>query len=67
MSVVRTIPRGDAGARRRSWSREQKTAIVAEIAVGGATLSEMARRHALNVDMADARELRTSRVPGRGA
>ena len=39
MSGMRTSPRGDVGAqRRRSWSTEQKKAIVAEIDVGGATL-----------------------------
>jgi transposase len=52
MSGVRTSPRGDVGARkRRSWSAEQKKAIVAEIDVGGATLSEVARRHGLHANV----------------
>ena len=52
MSGVRTSPRGDVAARkRRSWSREQKTAIVAEIDVGGARLSEVARRHGVHANV----------------
>ena len=49
MSGVRTSARVDVGARRRrSWSTEQKKAIVAEIDVGGAPLSEVARRHGVH-------------------
>ena len=49
MSGDRTSPRYDVVATtRRSWSREQKKAIVAEIDVGGATLSEVARRHGIH-------------------
>lgn len=49
MSGDRTSPRYDVVATtRRSWSREQKRAIVAEIDVGGATLSEVARRHGIH-------------------
>ena len=49
MSGDRTTPRFDVVATtRRSWSREQKQAIVAEIDVGGATLSEVARRHGIH-------------------
>jgi transposase len=52
MSGVRTSPRGDVGARkRRSWSAEQKQAIVAEIDVCGAALSEVARRHGLHANV----------------
>jgi len=52
MSGVRTISRGDVGARkRRIWSAEQKKAIVAEIDVGSATLSEVARRHGVHVNV----------------
>jgi transposase len=40
-----------AARKRRSWSREQKTAIVAEIDVGGATLSEVARRHGVHANV----------------
>ncbi|CAN0152098.1 unnamed protein product, partial [Phaeothamnion confervicola] len=32
---------------RRTWSRAQKKAIVAEIDGGGATLSKVARRHGI--------------------
>jgi transposase len=49
MSGDRTTPRYDIVATtRRSWSTEQKAAIVAEIDVGGATLSEVARRHGIH-------------------
>jgi len=49
MSGDRTTPRYDVVATtRRSWSTEQKTAIIAEIDVGGATLSEVARRHGIH-------------------
>lgn len=49
MSGDRTTPRYDVVATtRRSWSREQKKAIIAEIDVGGATLSEVARRHGIH-------------------
>lgn len=36
---------------RRSWTRQQKKAIVAEIDVGGATLSEVARRHGIHASL----------------
>lgn len=49
MSGHRTIPSYDIVATtRRSWSTEQKKAIVADIDVGGATLSEVARRHGIH-------------------
>ena len=49
MSGDMTSPRYDVVATtRRSWSRAQKKAIVAEIDVGGATLSEVARRHGIH-------------------
>ena len=49
MSGDRTSPRYDVVATtRRSWSKQQKQAIVAEIDVGGATLSEVARRHGIH-------------------
>ena len=49
MSGDRTTPRYDVVATtRRTWSTEQKTAIVAEIDVGGATLSEVARQHGIH-------------------
>ena len=49
MSGYRTPPRFDVIAdTRRSWSREQKAAIVAEIGVSGASVSQVARRHGLN-------------------
>ena len=37
--------------RSRSWSTEQKKATVAEIDVGGATLSEAARRHGVHANV----------------
>jgi transposase len=49
MSGDRTTPRFDVIATtRRSWSKQQKRAIVAEVDVGGATLSEVARRHGIH-------------------
>ena len=49
MSGDRTTPRYDVVATtRRSWSHTQKRAIVAEIDVGGATLSQVARRHGMH-------------------
>ncbi len=49
MSGDRTTPRYDVVATtRRSWSAEQKKAIIAEIDSGGATLSEVARRHGMH-------------------
>ena len=52
MSGDRTTPRFEVIATtRRSWSREQKRAIIAEIDVGGATLSEVARRHGIHTSL----------------
>jgi transposase len=52
MPGVRTIPGSAVGARRRrSWSAEQKKAIVAEIDLVGATLSEVARRHGVHANV----------------
>src|SRR5512145_3346622 len=52
MSGYRTSPRYDVVATtRRSWSKEQKRAIVAEVDVGGATLSEVARRHGIHASL----------------
>ena len=49
MSGDRITPRYDVIATtRRSWSKQQKRAIVAEVDVGGATLSEVARRHGIH-------------------
>jgi len=36
---------------RRSWSREQKQAIVAEVEVPGASLSQVARRHGVHASL----------------
>ena len=48
MSGDRAPPRFDVVATtRRSWSNEQKRAMVAEIGVGDATLSQVARRHGI--------------------
>lgn len=52
MSGYRTPPRFDVIAdTRRSWSREQKAAIVAEVGVSGASVSQVARRHGLNAGL----------------
>ena len=49
MSGDRTTPRYDVIATtRRSWSQQQKRAIIGEVDVGGATLSEVARRHGIH-------------------
>ena len=49
MSGDRTTPRYDVIATtRRSWSRQQKQAIIGEIDDSGATLSEVARRHGIH-------------------
>jgi transposase len=36
---------------RRSWSREQKLAIVEEVGVSGASVSQVARRHGLDAGL----------------
>ena len=52
MSGDRTTPRFDVVAStRRSWSREQKAAIVAEVDVSGASVSQVARRHGMNAGL----------------
>jgi len=52
MSGDRTTPRFDVVATtRRRWSRVQKRAIVAEIDVDGASLSEVARRHGIHASL----------------
>ena len=52
MSGDRTSPRFDVVAStRRSSSREQKLAIVAEVGVSGASVSQVARRHGLNAGL----------------
>ena len=52
MSGDRTPLRFDVVAgTRRSWSREQKAVIVAEVGVSGASVSQVARRHGLNAGL----------------
>ena len=52
MSGDRTGPLYDVVATaRRSWTRTQKLAIVAELGVGEATLSEVARRHGIHASL----------------
>ena len=52
MSGDRATPRFDVVATtRRSWSNEQKRAMVAEIGVGDATLSQVARRHGIHTSL----------------
>lgn len=36
---------------RRSWSREQKLAIIAEVDVAGASVSQVARRHGVHASL----------------
>ena len=52
MSGERTSRRFDVVAStRRSWSREQKLAIVAEVEVPGASVSQVARRHGVHASL----------------
>jgi transposase len=52
MSGDRTSPRFDVVAStRRSWSLEQKLAIVAEVEVPGASLSAVARRYGVHASL----------------
>ena len=52
MSGYRTSRRFDVVASmRRSWSREEKLAIVAEVDVAGATVSQVARRHGVHASL----------------
>ena len=52
MSGDRATPRFDVVATtRRSWSHEQKRTMVAEIGVGDATLSQVARRHGVHASL----------------
>ena len=52
MSGDRSTPRFEVVAStRRSWSRAQKLALVAEIGVGDTTLSEVARRHGIHTSL----------------
>ena len=52
MSGDRSTPRFDVVATtRRSWSNEQKRAMVAEIGIDDATLSQVARRHGVHASL----------------
>jgi transposase len=52
MSGDRTTPRFEViASTRRSWSVEQKRAIIGEIGVGEATLSDVARRHGIHTSL----------------
>jgi transposase len=52
MSGDRTPRRFDViASTRRIWSREQKLAIVAEVGVSGASVSQVARRHGLDAGL----------------
>ena len=52
MSGDRTTPRFEViASTRRSWSREQKRAIVGEVGAGDATLSDVARRHGIHTSL----------------
>ena len=52
MSGDRTFQRFDVVAStRRSWSREQKLAIVAEVEAPGASVSQVARRHGVHASL----------------
>ena len=68
MSGDRTSPRQFeiVASRRRRWSKEQKLAIVNEIAVAGGSVSEVARRHGVHTNLLFRwrRDLRTKRGNG---
>ena len=52
MSGDRTTPRFEViASTRRSWSVTQKRAIIGEIGIGEATLSDVARRHGLHTSL----------------
>ena len=53
MSGDRTSPRQFeiVASTRRRWSKEQKLAIVNEIAVAGGSVSEVARRHGVHTNL----------------
>lgn len=52
MSGDRTTPRFEViASTRRSWGAEQKRAIIGEIGVGDATLSDVARRHGIHTSL----------------
>ena len=52
MSGDRTTPRFEViASTRRSWSVTQKRAIIGEIGVGDATLSDVARRHGIHTSL----------------
>ena len=52
MSGDRTTPRFEViASTRRSWSVTQKRAIISEIGVGEATLSDVARRHGIHTSL----------------
>jgi transposase len=52
MSGDRTTPRFEViASTRRSWSVEQKRAIISEIGIGDATLSDVARRHGIHTSL----------------
>ncbi len=52
MSGDRTIPRFEViASTRRSWSVTQKRAIIGEIGVDDATLSDVARRHGIHTSL----------------
>ena len=52
MSGDRTTPRFEViASTRRSWSVTQKRAIIGEIGVGEATLSDVARRHGIHTSL----------------
>ncbi len=45
-----TVSRAPAAGRRRSWSTEEKLAIVAEVDLPGETVTTVARRHEMSPD-----------------
>ena len=52
MSGDRTTPRFEViASTRRSWSVTQKRAIIGEIGIGEATLSDVARRHGIHTSL----------------
>jgi transposase len=51
MSVGNDVDFAPVGRKRRSWTRDEKRRIVEESLLEGASIAEVARRHALNANL----------------